>query len=133
MTLEEAIIHCKERACDNTQCAREHRQLAEWLEELKKYREKRKKGGNKMKATNKIYVPILPRIENSIVSEHYVGTAWDNKEHITIPDIEEYIRKDALLEWAKELKERWEEPPMSKHSPGCVYMLEQLIDKLNSM
>lgn len=45
----------------------------------------------------------------------------------------EYIRKDALLEWAKELKERWEEPPMSKHSPGYVYMLEQLIDKLNSM
>lgn len=44
-----------------------------------------------------------------------------------------YLRKDTLLEQAKELKERWEEPPMSKHSPGCVYMLEQLIDKLNSM
>lgn len=44
-----------------------------------------------------------------------------------------YIRKDALLEWAKELKERWEEPPMSRHSPGCVFMLEQLINKLNSM
>lgn len=43
-----------------------------------------------------------------------------------------YIRKDALLEWAKNLKERWEEPPMSKHSPGCVFMLEQLINKLNS-
>lgn len=86
-----------------------------------------------MKSPDKIYLPILPRIENSIISEHCVGTAWDNKEHITIPDIEEYIRKDAILEWAKELKERWEEPPMSKHSPGCVYMLEQLIDKLNSM
>ena len=35
MTLEEAIIHCKKKACDNTQCALEHRQLAEWLEELK--------------------------------------------------------------------------------------------------
>lgn len=34
MTLEEAIIHCKEKACDNTQCALEHRQLAEWLKEL---------------------------------------------------------------------------------------------------
>ncbi len=31
MTLEEAIIHCKEKACDNTQCVLEHRQLAEWL------------------------------------------------------------------------------------------------------
>lgn len=38
MTLEEAIIHCKEKACDNTQCAMEHRQLAGWLEELQKYR-----------------------------------------------------------------------------------------------
>ena len=45
MTLEEAIIHCKEKACDNTQCAIEHRQLAEWLEELKQYHKKRKKGG----------------------------------------------------------------------------------------
>lgn len=48
------------------------------------------------------------------------------------PDIE-YIRKDALLEWAKNLKERWEEPPMSKHSPGCVFMLEQVINKLNKL
>lgn len=38
MTLEEAIIHCKEKACDDTQCAHEHRQLAEWLEELKQRR-----------------------------------------------------------------------------------------------
>lgn len=57
-----------------------------------------------MKAPNKIYVPILPRIEDSIISEHCVGTAWDNKEHITIPDIEEYIRKDVLLEWIDEYK-----------------------------
>lgn len=46
---------------------------------------------------------------------------------------EKYIRKDALLEWAKNLKEKWEEPPMSRHSPGCVFMLEQVIKKLNSM
>lgn len=38
MTLEEAIIHCKEKACSNTQCAIEHGQLAEWLEELQEYR-----------------------------------------------------------------------------------------------
>lgn len=46
---------------------------------------------------------------------------------------EEYIRKKALMEWATNLKERWKEPPVSVHSPGCVYMLEQVIDKLNSM
>ena len=36
MTLDEAIIHCKDVAnskCDK--CGEEHRQLAEWLKELK--------------------------------------------------------------------------------------------------
>lgn len=73
-----------------------------------------------MKAPDKIYVNI---------PWDYWRPAADDK----LSTDTEYIRKDALLEWAKELKERWEEPPMSKHSPGCVYMLEQLIDKLNSL
>lgn len=38
MTLEEAIIHCEEKACGNTQCALEHKQLAEWLKELQELR-----------------------------------------------------------------------------------------------
>lgn len=45
----------------------------------------------------------------------------------------EFIRKDALLEWANRLKEKWEEPPMSNHSPGCVFMLEQVIKKIESL
>jgi hypothetical protein len=45
MTIEEAIEHCEEVAdydCYNDkefECAKDHRQLAEWLKELKKYRE----------------------------------------------------------------------------------------------
>ena len=58
MTLEEAILHAEEVAdskerkvvngdwekgsmteCDCIECAKEHRQLAEWLKELKQYRE----------------------------------------------------------------------------------------------
>lgn len=45
MTLEEAILHCEEVAdrCattdGNCKCEMEHRQLAEWLMELKKLRE----------------------------------------------------------------------------------------------
>ena len=157
MTLEEAIIHCKERACDNTQCALEHRQLAEWLEELKEYR-KNAKRGNKMKAPNKIYVPILPRIENSIISEHCVGTAWENKEHITIPDIEEYIRKDVvdetieiaedhayfagrenmreeLLEWAKKTLEilNTDRGINEDFRKGAASELEEVIDRINKM
>ena len=38
MTLDEAIQHCKEKACGNTKCSEEHKQLAEWLMELKELR-----------------------------------------------------------------------------------------------
>ena len=52
MTLEEAIKHAEEKAeefdkdieCDEcTKCADEHRQLAEWLRELKEYRDNDKR------------------------------------------------------------------------------------------
>ena len=43
MTLEEAIVHCEDVANDRAgcceDCAEEHRQLAEWLKELRTYRE----------------------------------------------------------------------------------------------
>lgn len=38
MTLDKAIEHCKEKSCDDTACGKEHKQLAEWLTELKGYR-----------------------------------------------------------------------------------------------
>lgn len=34
MTLEEAIMHCQEKSCGKSECALEHKQLAEWLREL---------------------------------------------------------------------------------------------------
>lgn len=38
MTIGEAILHCEERAkADCSECAEEHRQLAEWLSKLQKY------------------------------------------------------------------------------------------------
>lgn len=43
MTLDEAIAHCEEVASDvagcANDCAQEHGQLAEWLKELKRYKE----------------------------------------------------------------------------------------------
>ncbi len=54
MTLDEAIKHCEEVAEEHTiynfyggyescdECAKEHRQLAEWLRELKEYRKVRR-------------------------------------------------------------------------------------------
>lgn len=76
-----------------------------------------------MEAPDKVYIDDLAVVNDCV-------TKISLKQ---LPNFSKYIRKDALLEWAKELKERWEEPPMSRHSPGCVYMLEQLINKLNSM
>lgn len=40
MTLDEAIQHCHEVAesCENKECALNHEQLANWLEELKCYK-----------------------------------------------------------------------------------------------
>lgn len=45
MTLDQAIKHCYEVAENEPcyTCAEEHLQLAEWLEELKNYRERDKK------------------------------------------------------------------------------------------
>ena len=42
ITLDEAIEHCYEivnNECKNYECRMDHKQLAEWLTELKKYRE----------------------------------------------------------------------------------------------
>lgn len=41
MSLDETILHCQERATiDCSECAKEHLQLSEWLEELKILRKK---------------------------------------------------------------------------------------------
>ncbi len=47
MTLQEAIKHCEEKASDCNKCADEHRQLAEWLLELKERRERDETDGHK--------------------------------------------------------------------------------------
>lgn len=39
MTLDEAILHCEEKAVGCNKCAEEHKQLAEWLKELKTFKE----------------------------------------------------------------------------------------------
>jgi hypothetical protein len=38
MTLDEAIQHCEERASCGDKCGLEHKQLADWLKELRTYR-----------------------------------------------------------------------------------------------
>ena len=45
---------------------------------------------------------------------------------------EEYIRKDALLEWAK-AKHMELDPPQNERDFGRIEAVEELIDKINSL
>lgn len=38
MTLDEAIQHCIDKSQNCNKCGEEHKQLAQWLQELKEYR-----------------------------------------------------------------------------------------------
>lgn len=63
MTIDEAIKHCEEIGnggfCeDNKACGEEHKQLAEWLKELKKARAKLKAIGIRKKSVNVIGLDI---------------------------------------------------------------------------
>lgn len=57
MILEEAIKHCEKKSCGKNQCALEHKQLAEWLMELKAYREEygRLNNDNKKEGEDLLY------------------------------------------------------------------------------
>lgn len=74
-----------------------------------------------MKAPDKIFVS-----SDSFGFMH----AYDMKNHP--PHGEEYIRKNALLEWAKEQKEKLVSSD-SFTTHGKRIMLERMIDKLKSM
>ena len=61
MTLEEAIQHCEERALCGDACGLEHKQLAEWLKELKGYRMDEETKLDKTTVTN-----VLEKLLNTI-------------------------------------------------------------------
>ena len=48
MTLNEAIKHCEEIATGTSECAVEHKQLAEWLKELEQYQKQKRKEEEKI-------------------------------------------------------------------------------------
>ncbi len=74
-----------------------------------------------MKAPDKIYMP------NELLSE-------DWQRHIEGEDTC-YVRKDALLEWAKETKAELEAQNCIKDDirKGAVWELEEIIEKINSL
>lgn len=72
MTLDEAIKHCKEKACGNSQCNQEHKQLADWLKELKEYQEKIRAALYEVELLHKKIEPS----ENSNIDRHIKNIIW---------------------------------------------------------
>ncbi len=75
-----------------------------------------------MEAPNVIFVDDLAVVNDSVtkISIH------------SLPNFSEYIRKDALLEWAKKNNERIDTEE-GDYSLGYVSAVIDLIEKLNSM
>ena len=71
-----------------------------------------------MEAPDKIYVA------ESLIKTLY-GNEWSPTPYVSRENIE-YIRKDTLMEWAKEKLQE-------KHAPQFRDAIGQLIDKLNSI
>lgn len=66
MTLEEAIKHCNEVACKHNECAMEHKQLAQWLTELKGYKEQ------KPVDKNEIEIPFVAKDSELQETTYYI-------------------------------------------------------------
>lgn len=82
MTIEEAIAHCEGRAlADCSECAAEHRQLAEWLTELKKC--KWIPVAERLPAPNDrvlMYRPCMENAETGAISVQW-GWAYSDASH----------------------------------------------------
>lgn len=72
MTLDEAILHCEARAkADCSECAKEHLQLAEWLEQLKRYKDLEEQGLLQRASTIHGWIPCgerLPKENQNVIA-----------------------------------------------------------------
>ena len=81
MTLEEAIEHCEQKACEHSKCAEEHKQLAEWLKELQVLRRNSNTETIKERAEeyNKRYFSKNDDIFQSLAKTAYIAGATEQK------------------------------------------------------
>lgn len=107
MSLEDAIIHCKARAkADCSECAKEHQQLSEWLEELKSYKNLKKQGK----------LPKLPcavgdtvyEVDKAILYDENIEPIECKVEHITVFKTNIYFSVTVI----------------KGHGSGCTYEFE---------
>lgn len=102
MTIEEAIKHCEENVCDNTECSKEHKQLAEWLKELQEL--KRNNNNDEMtnsekinayktdkKMSNKLFYKLIDYYKSQFFPEKEEGVKLSIDGAICVPVNGEYI------------------------------------------
>ena len=113
MTLEEAITHCKEKACGNTQCAIEHRQLAEWLQELQQYRQNARKEETKQPEYGYIitkYIPgEKPRGKVGSILAYYINNSDEEGEVVLGKVVNIEPDEDAGWLYTFENEDVWDE------------------------
>ena len=82
-----------------------------------------------MKAPDKIFVCIPQRLNMPAFKEDskYVGMAYTDRGNLKSRQIEEYIRKDALLEWLENMVYQHNE---DRFDDGFNTAIGQVIDKL---
>lgn len=71
MTLDEAIKHCEDKSAGCSECADEHRQLAEWLKELKSLRQLSANNVNQ-----KGIFDVFTALKSELTREFYEGDGF---------------------------------------------------------
>ena len=96
MSLDEAIKHCEEKSCGNNACALEHKQLKEWLIELKELKEQKpwREKDEKNKELNKI------EDEEYNGEDYGIDGLWHAKNILeeTLGKVDGYQTDDGILE-----------------------------------
>ena len=84
---------------------------------------------------DKIFVCIPQRLNLSTFKEDskYVGMAYTDRGNLTSPQVEEYIRKDALLEWLQERKKYYQSLIPAYGAVAFICALDEVKYKINSL
>ena len=100
MTLEEAIKHCKEQAekhCGDG-CGKEHKQLAEWLIELRHYRNVWKKPSQKPKMNEIVLVQLHGH--QMYIGQYYIDPDESGREGVFLEPSRGLIYLEDVEKWA---------------------------------
>lgn len=96
MTLEEAIEHCEQKACNNSECSKEHKQLAEWLKELQALRRNSNTETIRERAEeyNKRYFSRNDDTFQTLAKVAYIAGATEQRK-IDIMRVRQFLEREA--------------------------------------